>query len=268
VALKNRPAIAVNLKIIGIADAATGNAARAVVLFAGAAAIEETTSATWQRHWVDAYHRAVAAARESLGPRFSGLQAFGRALAEAEVVKIALLAASAVPLPVAAAGQAGRRGGGMLTPREDQVSELITEGLTNQEIAVRLGISTRTADAHAEHIMTKLGVRSRAQVAAWVERGRPLPAGAAAAAGRTRSARYPIEELTTTGWVSWPFTLSKMPGAFWNAALGLSCSVEESIRRVPPSALTTKKMAPPPSRAVLPRMTVPLMLRLYWLPSV
>jgi len=173
VALKNRPAIAVNLKIIGIADAATGNAARAVVLFAGAAAIEETTSATWQRHWVDAYHRAAAAARESLGPRFSGLHAFGLALAEAEVVKIALLAASAVPLPERAAGQAGRRGGGMLTPREDQVSELITDGLTNQEIAVRLGISRRTADAHAEHIMTKLGVRSRAQVAAWVERSRP-----------------------------------------------------------------------------------------------
>lgn len=171
-ALKNRPAIAVNLKIIGIADAATGNAARAVVLFAGAAAIEETTSPTWQRHWVDAYHRAVASARESLGPRFFDLQAFGLALAEAEVVKIALLAASAVPLPDRAAGRPGRPGGSVLTLREGQVSELITEGLTNQEIAVRLGISRRTADAHAEHIMTKLGLRSRAQVAAWVERGR------------------------------------------------------------------------------------------------
>ena len=172
VALKNRPAIAVNLKVIGIADAATGNAARAIVLFAGAAAIEETTSPTWQRHWADAYHRAVAGARESLGPRFLELQAFGRALAEAEVVKIALLAASAVPLPDRAAGLAVRPGSRALTPREGQVSELITEGLTNQEIAVRLGIARRTADAHAEHIMTKLGVRSRAQVAAWVERGR------------------------------------------------------------------------------------------------
>ena len=65
VALKNRPAIAVNLKIIGIADAAMGNAARAVVLFAGAAAIEETTSPTWQSHWLDAYQRAAAAAREA-----------------------------------------------------------------------------------------------------------------------------------------------------------------------------------------------------------
>ena len=66
----------------------------------------------------------------------------------------------------------GARPGGTLTPREAQVSELITEGLTSQEIATRLGIAKRTADAHAEHIMTKLGVRSRAQVAAWVERNR------------------------------------------------------------------------------------------------
>jgi predicted ATPase/DNA-binding CsgD family transcriptional regulator/DNA-binding XRE family transcriptional regulator len=174
VALKNRPAIAVNLKIIGIADAAMGNAARAAVLFAGAAAIEETTSPTWQSHWLEAYQRADAAAREALGPRFAELHAFGLALAEAEVVKVALLAATAVPLPDrgsgGGAGQA-RRGGG-LTSREAQVSELITEGLTSQQIATRLGISKRTADAHAEHIMTKLGVRTRAQVAAWVERNR------------------------------------------------------------------------------------------------
>jgi len=171
VALKNRPAIAVNLKIIGIADAATGHAARAVVLFAGAAAIEETTTPTWQSHWLDAYHRAVATAQEALGSRFAELHAFGLALAETEVVKIALLAATTVPLPDRSANTAERRGG-TLTLREAQVSELITEGLTSQEIAVRLGIAKRTADAHTEHIMTKLGVHSRAQVAAWVERNR------------------------------------------------------------------------------------------------
>jgi hypothetical protein len=53
-----------------------------------------------------------------------------------------------------------------------------------------------------------------------------------------------------------------MPGAFWNSPLGLPSSVEESMVSVPPSALTMKKMAPPPSRAVLPLMTVPSMSRL------
>jgi non-specific serine/threonine protein kinase len=171
VALKNRPAIAVNLKIIGIADAATGCAARAVVLFGGAAAIEETTTQTWQRHWIDAYTGAVAAAREALGERFSDLWEFGRASAEAQIIAIALLAPQAPPLPDPAASRHWHRDG-QLTPREAQVSELIAGGLTSAEIAWRLGIARRTADAHAEHIMTKLGVRSRAQVAAWVERNR------------------------------------------------------------------------------------------------
>jgi predicted ATPase/DNA-binding CsgD family transcriptional regulator len=172
VALKNRPGMAVNLKIIGITDAATGDAARAAVLFGGAAGIEETTAETWQRHWLDAYHHAVAASRDALGPRFAELWDFGKAMAEAEVVKIALVSPYAASLPGQAASRA-RPHGSPLTPRETQVSELIAEGLTSQEIAMRLGITRRTAEAHAEHIMTKLGFRSRAQVAAWVERRRP-----------------------------------------------------------------------------------------------
>ena len=44
----------------------------------------------------------------------------------------------------------------------------MAEGLTNQAIASRLSIAPRTAEAHAENIRRKLGVRSRAQIAAWV----------------------------------------------------------------------------------------------------
>ena len=86
-------------------------------------------------------------------------------------VKAALTASPVEEQPAAANRPAtGRRHS--LTPREIQVSELIAEGLTSDEIGRRLGIARRTAEAHAEHIMTKLGVRSRAQVAAWVERSR------------------------------------------------------------------------------------------------
>ncbi|GAF48217.1 protein kinase domain-containing protein [Rhodococcus wratislaviensis] len=56
----------------------------------------------------------------------------------------------------------------LLTKRERQVAELIAEGLTNRAIATRLVISPRTAQGHVEHILTKLGFTSRAQVAAWV----------------------------------------------------------------------------------------------------
>ena len=88
-----------------------------------------------------------------------------------------------------------------------------------------------------------------------------LRVGAKGEVHGTRPAQL-IVEWTTTGSVSWPSTLSKMPGAFWNSPLGLWCSVEYSIFRVPPPALTTKKMAPPPSRAVLSLMAVPSMIRL------
>ena len=58
--------------------------------------------------------------------------------------------------------------GPRLTDRELEVAELIAEGLTNQSIATRLSVAPRTAEAHAENIRRKLGVRSRAQIAAWV----------------------------------------------------------------------------------------------------
>nr|WP_296773434.1 LuxR C-terminal-related transcriptional regulator [Rhodococcus sp. (in: high G+C Gram-positive bacteria)] len=63
---------------------------------------------------------------------------------------------------------------GPLTKRESEVAGLVAEGGTNKEIAARLVIAPRTAEAHLERIMTKLGFTSRSQVAAWVaERRRP-----------------------------------------------------------------------------------------------
>ncbi|MGH3519035.1 MAG: ATP-binding protein [Haloechinothrix sp.] len=55
-----------------------------------------------------------------------------------------------------------------LTPREIEVAELIADGLSNKAIAAKLVIARRTAEAHVEHILGKLGFSSRAQVAAWV----------------------------------------------------------------------------------------------------
>ncbi|WP_043718824.1 LuxR C-terminal-related transcriptional regulator [Kutzneria sp. 744] len=60
-----------------------------------------------------------------------------------------------------------------LTKREFQVAELIADGLSNKDIAGRLVIALRTAEGHVEHILTKLGFTSRAQVAAWVNERRP-----------------------------------------------------------------------------------------------
>lgn len=58
-----------------------------------------------------------------------------------------------------------------LTKREDEVAALVAEGLTNREIAKRLFVSEETAATHVKHILRKLDLRSRAQIATWaVER--------------------------------------------------------------------------------------------------
>ena len=54
-----------------------------------------------------------------------------------------------------------------LSQRERQVAKLLARGLSNREIATRLVISERTAEAHVEHIRSKLGVSSRGQVGLW-----------------------------------------------------------------------------------------------------
>ena len=55
----------------------------------------------------------------------------------------------------------------LLTPRETEVAALLAHGLSNRQIAVELVISTATARVHVDHIMAKLGVHSRGQVAIW-----------------------------------------------------------------------------------------------------
>jgi non-specific serine/threonine protein kinase len=57
---------------------------------------------------------------------------------------------------------------GDLTRRERDVALLIAEGKSNREIADALVISERTVEGHVSNILSKLGFRSRAQVAAWV----------------------------------------------------------------------------------------------------
>jgi len=56
---------------------------------------------------------------------------------------------------------------GPLTPREREVAGLVARGLSNRQIATQLFITEKTAANHIDHIMTKLNLRSRAQIAVW-----------------------------------------------------------------------------------------------------
>ncbi|MHC0433581.1 ATP-binding protein [Streptomyces sp. O3] len=72
--------------------------------------------------------------------------------------------------PERAGADRDRDFGHPLTPREREVAELVADGLTNREIARRLGIAEWTAVNHVRKIMRKLACTSRVQVASWTAR--------------------------------------------------------------------------------------------------
>ena len=59
-----------------------------------------------------------------------------------------------------------------LTAREREVAALLVEGRSKRDIAQILVITEGTVEVHTKHILSKLGFKSRAQIAAWAnERG-------------------------------------------------------------------------------------------------
>ncbi len=58
----------------------------------------------------------------------------------------------------------------ILTKRERDILRYVANGMSNKEIGAALAISPHTVKAHLRHILDKLGLRSRAQAAAWAER--------------------------------------------------------------------------------------------------
>jgi DNA-binding NarL/FixJ family response regulator len=81
-------------------------------------------------------------------------------------------AAGALLRELGAGGRAWPKGHGTLTKRETEVLELLASGMSNAAIAGRLYISRRTAEHHVASIISKLGLRSRAEAAAYAVRGR------------------------------------------------------------------------------------------------
>jgi DNA-binding NarL/FixJ family response regulator len=64
----------------------------------------------------------------------------------------------------------GTEGLSGLSTRELEIAELVADGLTNREIGAQIFLSEKTVETHLTHVFQKLGVRSRAQVAAAIAR--------------------------------------------------------------------------------------------------
>ena len=138
--------------------------------------------AVWQRA-VDAfdYGHVVQLAR-SRARLAAALRATGRAdeaAEQADLARTAARAMKAAPLldEIRALGTTTRRGAdeersgiAALTDRERDVLGYLVEGRTNRQIAGSLYISEKTVSVHVSNILAKLGVRSRAEAAAFARR--------------------------------------------------------------------------------------------------
>ncbi|MCZ7628900.1 MAG: LuxR C-terminal-related transcriptional regulator [Microthrixaceae bacterium] len=99
--------------------------------------------------------------RDALAPRDAAKSA-------RDEVRLGHLDGDAVEAVLVASGHASghrvrrrRRAVAELTSREAEVLGLVAQGLSNKQVAVRLGISPKTVGNHVEHIYTKLEVNNR-----------------------------------------------------------------------------------------------------------
>jgi predicted ATPase/DNA-binding CsgD family transcriptional regulator len=163
------------LDALGCRAALSGQPALGARLMGAAESVGASAGANRMAFAAPLRERAVERAIVVLGAaRFERERSAGTRLARDAAAALAL----GEPAAAAPAGPAAEDAG-PLARREADVARLVADGLSNRQIGARLLISERTVDSHVRSIMNKLGVQSRAQIAAWV----------AGLAGTTEAAR-------------------------------------------------------------------------------
>jgi DNA-binding CsgD family transcriptional regulator/tetratricopeptide (TPR) repeat protein len=156
----DRFAIPVGLSAVAGLAAKEGRL-RAALRLAGAAAAYEEVNQTYRPQKIRAFLDAwLAPVHTTAGTAAAKLFDEGRGLTPAQAIALGL---DDKPEDRWLGGPSAS-----LTPREREIAALVATGLTNRQIAGRLYLSVRTVEVHVDHTLSKLGFRTRTQLAAWI----------------------------------------------------------------------------------------------------
>jgi predicted ATPase/DNA-binding CsgD family transcriptional regulator len=168
--------LSLTLDLLAWAEAAAGTSRRAAVLLGAASSLWGSVGAQLygSTHWMAERSRFERLAQQNLGEvAYQAEFDRGQAMGRDEVLQFALRERGERLSPATPRDS-------VLTRREREVAGLVALGLSNREIAQRLIISHRTVEGHVEHVLTKLCLARRSQIAPWLAGQRPVgqrPAG-------------------------------------------------------------------------------------------
>jgi predicted ATPase/DNA-binding CsgD family transcriptional regulator len=166
-AIGHRWGMVTSLEGLAWVAGSSGRLERASLLLGAAAALWQEEGVPLVPYWQPHHDGCAAAARAGLGePRYRVHWEEGHALDRQRQVAAAL--EEAILTGPAAAVVTSESDASGLTARELEVARLVAQGLSNPAIAEALFISPATAKTHVSHILGKLSLESRVQLAGWM----------------------------------------------------------------------------------------------------
>jgi non-specific serine/threonine protein kinase len=165
-AVGDRAFMIAGLLTLAEAEAQLGRRARAARLLGALGALRDAHGARSSPAQHEAEARLIGTIRPQLGETmFAAALAEGRMLTVEQAITETLSdepsgrPSSRVPPPPGSVES--------LTPREREVARLLAQGQADRQIAEALTITLSTVGSHVHHVLAKLGVHSRWQVAEW-----------------------------------------------------------------------------------------------------
>ncbi|GAA5060768.1 LuxR C-terminal-related transcriptional regulator [Nocardia callitridis] len=154
--------------LLGWASAELGADGRAAVMLGAASSMWDSIGQQLygSKRWIALRAKAVDTTRHRVGDAaFQKYWDEGRSMSTSDILDFIFDRhgeTAVVPTAMASAGPYHRAG---LTAREREVADYVVAGMTNRQIAERLVLSTRTVEGHVEHLLRKLGLQRRGELA-------------------------------------------------------------------------------------------------------